>query len=264
MSSDALPPGIIEVGPGFWNIRGSYKIGGVIQLGTQCSLVQRSNGSFLFLDTCDLSDAIREWIRAKTDGGKDIEAILNLHPFHTVYVKAQHQSFPGAKLYGTARHAERLPELPWQDLRTEDEALRQQFAEDLQFSVPRGVDFIPSDENLHFSSVLAFHAASKTLHVDDTLVWLRLPWLLRAFVREQVTFHFTLPKVLEKRAGAAAEFRQWARELVERSKDVENLCAAHLGNLLARDNTGVPISERVQAALDKVEGKLAAHERKFG
>jgi hypothetical protein len=264
LAEDALPPGIIEVGPGFWNIRGSFKIGGVIQLGTQCSLVRRTSGSYLFLDTCDLSDAAREWIRGQTDGGKDIEAILNLHPFHTVYVKAQHKSFPSAKLYGTARHAERLPDLVWQDVRTEDDELHRQFAEDLEFSVPRGVDFIPSDESLHFSSVLAFHGASKTLHVDDTLVYLRLPWLLRAFVREQVTFHFTLAKVLEKRAGAAADFRQWAKELVDRCKGVENLCAAHLANLLARDNAGAPLGERVQAALDKVEGKLAAHERKFG
>ena len=260
----ALPASVVEVGPGLWNIRGSYKIAGVIQLGTQCSLVERGSGSFVFLDTCDLSDATRQWLLERTGNGKRVEAILNLHPFHTVYVQAQHEVFPEAKLYGTARHAARLSELPWQELRTEDEALHRLFADDLTFSVPRGVDFIPEDENLHFASVLAFHARSKTLHVDDTLVSLRLPWLLRAFVRPEVAFHFTLPKVLERRAGAVKDFRAWAKELVEQSRGIENLCAAHLGNLLARDNDGPPLSERIERALGKVEGKLAAHEAKFG
>ena len=56
----ALPASVVEVGPGLWNIRGSYKIAGVIQLGTQCSLVERGSGSFVFLDTCNLSDATRQ------------------------------------------------------------------------------------------------------------------------------------------------------------------------------------------------------------
>jgi hypothetical protein len=44
-----------------------------------------------------------------------------------------------------------------QALRTEDPELHAQFAEDFEFSVPRGVDFISANENVHFSSVLVLH-----------------------------------------------------------------------------------------------------------
>ncbi len=39
-----MQPHIIEVADGFWNIRGSFEIGGVVEIGTQASLVKRSNG----------------------------------------------------------------------------------------------------------------------------------------------------------------------------------------------------------------------------
>lgn len=29
-----------DLGSGFWNIRGEFRLGGVINIGTQCSLVQ--------------------------------------------------------------------------------------------------------------------------------------------------------------------------------------------------------------------------------
>jgi hypothetical protein len=157
-----------------------------------------------------------------------------------------------------------LPELPWEPLLTEDAALHEIFRDDLAFSVPRGVELIPADEHLHFSSVLAFHHASRTLHVDDTLLYMRLPWPIRAFKPDVTRLHPALGAVLERRAGAAAEFRAWARELVERSRHVENLCAAHSTALLARENRGEPIAARIEASLRSVEGKLAQHERKYG
>ena len=76
--------------------------------------------------------------------------------------------------------------------------------------------------------------------------------------------HPTLAKVLELRAGAAADFRAWARELVERSRDLQNLCAAHSTALLGRENQGASIVARIEAAVRNVEGKLAAHERTHG
>lgn len=39
---------IIDLGSGFWNIRGSFKLGGFIDIGTQCSLVQLESGKFIF------------------------------------------------------------------------------------------------------------------------------------------------------------------------------------------------------------------------
>ena len=199
-----------------------------------------------------------------TDGGAAVEAILNLHPFHTLHVEGMHRQFPDAKLYGSARHVERFGHLSWEDERMEHASLRERYADDLELTIPRGVDFISSNENLHFSSVLAFHPASKTLHVDDTLMYLRMPKLVRPFKRDVLRFHPTLARVLEPRPGAAADFRAWARELIERLRDVDNLCAAHAATLLGRKYDGAPIADRVEEALEGVEDTLRAHEEEHG
>jgi hypothetical protein len=255
---------VIEVADGFWNIRGSFKVGGVLDIGTHASLVRRASGAFVLLDACAFSEETRAWLDETTRGGELLEGVLHLHPFHTLHVRAAHALFPRAKLFGTARHHETLADLPWEALRTEDLELHRHFAEDFEFSVPRGTDFVSKDPTLHFSSVLAIHRASKTLHVDDTLLHIRLPWPLRLVVSDVTRLHPTLAKVLEPRAGAVQEFRAWAGELVERAKDLDNLCAAHSAVLLGRKNTGASIASRVEAAVRKAESTLAAHERKHG
>jgi hypothetical protein len=255
---------VIEVADGFWNIRGSFMIAGIYDLGTHASLVRRACGKYLLLDACAITDETNRWIRELTRDGEDLEAILHLHPFHTLHVRAAHEAFPRAKLHGTARHRAKLADLPWEPLLTEDAALHAAFGADLAFSVPRGVDFIPENENLHFASVLAFHPASKTLHVDDTLLYMRVPWPFRLFKPDVTRLHPTLASVLERRAGAAADFRAWGRELVEATRDLQNLCAAHSTVLLAQKNEGPTIGARVELAVRNVEGKLAAHEKKYG
>ena len=254
----ARPSDVIEVGPGFWNLRGSFRIGGLVDIGTQMSLVERAVGGYLLLDSCTLSDEGMDWLDQQTDGGAKLHAILHLHPFHTVHVRALHERYPGAALYGTARHRAQAPDLSWEALETDDAALHRRFAGDLGFTVPRGVQLIPSNEHLHFASVLAFHHRSHTLHVDDTLMYLRMPPPIRRLKSDVLRFHPTLGRVLEARASAAAEFRSWGHELVERCRGVRNLCAAHNGTLLAAPDGA--ISERVADALEKVEGTLHAHE----
>ncbi|MGB5195078.1 MAG: hypothetical protein WBN70_18985 [Polyangiales bacterium] len=256
---------MIRVADNFWNIRGSFKTAGVLEVGTQASLVKRANGKFVFLDAYTLDDSVAREVRGLTNGGADVEAILNLHPFHTIHVRRMHEQFPDAKLYGTARHLSRFPELPWQQELTESAELHAMFGEDFDFSVPRGVDFISENENIHFSSVLAFHRASKTIHVDDTLIYLRLPKLARVFGFDDLTmFHPTLAKALERRAGASADFRQWAEGLAERWRSAQNLCAAHSGALTAERNQGASIHARILQALAKVARTLKAHEQKYG
>jgi len=256
---------MIDVGAGFWNIRGSYKIGGVLDVGTQASLVQLASGKFVLLDSYTFNSETRRKVAEMTDGGEKIKAILNLHPFHTVHVQKMHEIYPDATLYGTQRHHTRFPDLPWAELRTEDPALHELYAGDFDFSVPRGVDFISADENIHFSSVLALHKASMTIHSDDTLMYLRMPLPLRlAGLGDSVSFHPTLAKALERRSGAVQDFRDWASELIESWQHAENLCAAHTAALLDRDNRGDPIHDRLLKALEKVGKTLAAHEKKFG
>jgi hypothetical protein len=256
-----MPTNVIHVGDGFWNIRGSLKIGRLLDVGTQSSLVRRRSGKYLLLDACKLDPDTRRWIDEETSGGEAIEAVLHLHPFHTLSARSLHDIYPHAKLYGTARHHRRFPDLPWQTEKTEQAALHELFADDLDFSVPRGVDFIPSNARLHFASVLAFHRESRTLHVDDTLNYVRMPAFLRPWKEDLFGFHPSLPRVLERRSGAVKDFRDWAAELVERCRSVDTLCAAHTRVLSAREGSGLSISARVEAALHRVERRLVAHAR---
>lgn len=256
---------IIEVSNGFWNIRGSFKIGGVIDIKTHASLVRRKNGNFVFLDSYSLGPAAIKQVADILGENGEVEAILNVHPFHTVHVTKMHELYPQARLYGTARHLERFPELPWEAEHTEDLELHALYAADFSFSVPEGVDFISDNDNIHFSSVLVMHLASNTLHVDDTLMYVLLPQVLRLFgMKDSVGFHPTLSRALEKRPGAVAEFRAWAEALIEDWGAVENLCAAHTGPLLHAANSGATIQMRLEKALRKCEPILYLHERRYG
>lgn len=250
------PPNVVEVAKDFYNIRGSFKIAGVLDIGTQASLVRRASGKFVLLDACGLPSATQRWIREMTRDFEDLEAVLHLHPFHTLHVRDAHALFPKAKLFGTRRHAEKFSDLPWEPVRTESPELPRAFADDFEFSVPRGVAFVPSDPSLHFSSVLAFHRASKTLHVDDTLLYMRPPLLYPLFGVDVTRLHPTLGKVLEKTDDAVDQFRAWTQELLALVKDAENLCAAHSAALLAKENRGASIAARVEAAVKKAEGVL--------
>ena len=255
---------LLQISDDFWNIRGSFKIAGLIDIGTQASLVRLKNGKFVFLDSYTLEPAVSGAVDELTNNGKDVAAVLNLHPFHTVHVEWMHARYPKARHYGTARHLSKFPGLNWQPGLIEDPKTQAKFAADFEFSVPRGVDFISDDENLHFSSVLAYHPASRTIHVDDTFMYIRLPLLMRFFgLSEAFSFHLTLAKVLQKRPGAAQEFREWAAELAENWKDAEHLCAAHTATLLNAEK-GAPIHDRILNALAKVESTLKTHERKYG
>jgi len=255
---------IIRISDNFWNIRGSFKIGGLINIGTHASLIRTENGKFIFLDSLTFEDEILQEINKLTDNGKNVEAVLNLHPFHTIHVKKMHAIYPNAKHYGTARHHLKSPELKWEDLKTEDNELHKQFSKDLDFSVPRGVDFISKDENLHFSSVLAYHKSSRTIHVDDTLMYIALPKLLSFFgLSDPLSFHPTLSKVLENKKEAVDEFEDWAREIASSWSDAENLCAAHTASFIGKNKNGVSIQKRILKALDKVQGKLQSHKAKL-
>ena len=255
---------ILKISDDFWNIRGDFKIGGILNIGTHASLVRRVNGKFVMLDAYTLRGDVKKQIDVISNSGGDIEAIINLHPFHTVHVEKAHQQYPSARLYGTQRHLDKFPDLPWQPELTESDECAALFADDFEFSIPAGVDFISDNEHLHFSSVLAYHKASKTIHSDDTLMYLQLPGLLGKLKNPEITFHMTLSKTLEKRAGAAKDFRAWAVQLAEQWSDAENLCAAHLAALLGRENQSASIASRILAALQNVEKTLQTHQKKYG
>lgn len=254
---------IIKISDTFWNIRGEFKIFGLLNIGTQASLVKLGSGKFVLLDAYTLQDDIKQQVDSLTNYGDDIEAIINLHPFHTIHIAKAHADYPNAKLYGTQRHLDKFPDLPWQEELTNSNEFADLFSEDLVFSVPKGVDFISNNEQLHFASVLAYHKTSKTIHVDDTLMFLKLPGLLGVLKSPEVSFHMTLSRTLERRAGAANDFRLWVAQLADSWSDAEVLCAAHSQTLIVK-NKSPSIAALIMTALQREEKTLRHHQKRFG
>lgn len=221
----------LDLGHGFWNIRGKLRIAGVLDLGTHASLVRLSSGRFVFLDSYELTGELRDKVMALTDNGAAVEAILNLHPFHTLHCAAMHRDFPRAQLFGSARHRARLPHLPWADAPVESAEVAAQYSDDLAFSLPAGIDYICADERVHAGSLLAWHKASRTLHVDDTLNLLPVPPVLRGVLPAPRMFlHPTLPRALASGPGAVRDFRAWVQGLAADCDDLRHLVVAHSGH----------------------------------
>jgi len=245
----------------FHNIRGSFRIAGLLDIGTQASLVRLADGRFVMLDSYTLTGEVADFVARLTDDGARLAAIINVHPFHTVHVRDAHRRFPEARLYGTQRHADEAPELPWQPLRTEDPAMWAEFDGELEFTVPDGVHFVHRNDNVHFSSVLVRHVASNTVHVDDTLSYGKVPWVLRwTGISELFAFHPTLGMALEARPGAATDFRTWAQDLATRWRDVTTMCAAHIGIWRAPEGSDGAFQAEVENALARVASVLDAHD----
>lgn len=254
---------LVELADGFWSIRGAFRIGGVVNIGTHASLVRRPSGKFVLLDAYTLRGQVKQQVVDLTDNGAAVDAIINLHPFHTVHCKRTHEDFPHAALYGSDRHAKLFPNLPWEKLRVDDPAFADKFSADFGFFLPAGVDFISANENVHFSSILAYHTPTKILHVDDTLMYVPLPAPLKILgAPDRLGFHPTLAQALEKRAGAAQDFREWAEQLALTCADATYVCTAHMGNFNAGQSG--PVGAQITDALKRVERTLKAHEKKYG
>lgn len=249
---------LLPIADGFWNVRGSFKLGGHVDIGTQTSLVRLHDRSFALLDAYTLRGEVKERIFGLTDGGRAISSVLHLHPFHTLHVEAVAALLPHAVHYGSARHRARAPGVRWSELSIEHPELHARFAEDFDFMVPRGVPFIAKDQRLHFSSVLAFHKHSRTLHVDDTLTFTPVPLV------GGLGFHLTLPWVLERRPGAVADFRAWAEQLAVRCRSVDHIVTAHARPLPRLSSEGPGLEAPVRRALQRTELTLRLHERRWG
>lgn len=241
----------------FWNFRGSYKVAGILDLGTQMSLVRRRNGRFVLLDSYACGEEDRRRLLALTDGGSRIDAIINVHPFHTLHCHAMHRLVPAARLIGTRRHRQHAPELPWENRVIEDAGAQVDFAEDLDFSVPAGLDLVTDDDRVHAASVLVRHRRSGIVHVDDTFNVLAAPGVLgRLFPQSRLKFHPMLRRSLKQQSGAADAFDAWARALAGRWAGTPIVCAAHSA---VRHLPADGWSTEVLRALDDVQSVLARH-----
>lgn len=246
----------------FWNFRGSFKIAKVIDIGTQMSLVRRPDGRFLVLDSYELDDDERDRLLSQTERGQAVDAIINVHPFHTVHCNALRGALPHARLIGTRRHREQVPGLAWDDSAIEDPATQAEFADTLDFSIPAGVDFISADDSVHVASVLVRHRASGIVHVDDTINVLMPPAILKAvFSEPRLRFHPMLAKALQARPGAADDYARWAQDLARAWAGAPAVCAAHSA-VRTLEPGGWEVE--ILAALEDVANTLASHRAQHG
>jgi len=254
---------LTDLGGGFHHIRGSLRIGGLLNVGTHCALVEIEPDRFIFLDSYELDRDTHTEILDRTQDGKLVEAIVNLHPFHTLHVEWMHRAFPRAKLYGTERHHDKFPDLPWEQQTCEAAELPDLFAPNLEFSVPQGVAMVCDSEHVHFSSILAYHPASGTLFVDDTLSRVDLPGPLGILpMSNRLDFHPTLARALRPEAGAADAFREWVMEIGVRWADSKRIAMAH--NTVLDLSSGRDLPRLLGEALGRVKPVLDRHRERYG
>lgn len=77
------------------------------------SLIQLKNGKFLVIDTVVINDQLKNELDELTHNGSKIEAVLAVHPFHTLAYSAFNKLYPNPKYYGTPRHLRKLTEIKW-------------------------------------------------------------------------------------------------------------------------------------------------------
>lgn len=221
----------IEIGRNFWNIRGSYRIFcGLIEIGTQMSMIRLSNNRFLLLDTVPIDAIAKTTFDQMTDHGRLIEGIVATHPFHTSSWPSWYHWYPNTHYYGTPRHYRLFPDIPW--IGDVSDPITQQLweREGIFMKIPDGSTFDPEDESNHFSSLFVYHSLSRTLHISDTLTIEENPnLLLRCFgIYPGYMRFWPLKKGLRKSQQAPKEFQEFM-EIILDQWDFDNLVVAHRG-----------------------------------
>jgi hypothetical protein len=243
-----------EIGPGFWNLRGSFTVAlGMADIGTHMSFLRLSSGKMLVIDTCDVNPAIKIEIDELTDNGRLIQGVVGTHPFHTMFFSPFYKLYPNTKYYGTPRHLRNNKFIPWAgDLN--DETVRNMWENDgVSIRIPDGADFVNPAEDNHFISAFVFHKESRTIHVDDTVNCFENPgFLMRMMGIRDGTMDFhnsTLKGGLLPTSEAPLQFRDWVSNLLK-DWDFDNICSAHNGN-------------KIGGAKEQLAQLLSSYEPKF-
>lgn len=251
-----------QLAENFWNLRGPQRVAGVINVGTHMSVVRRTNGRFVVVDAAPLDGAQRDALLSLTDGGTLVDAVVHVHPFHTLNVETLHRLLPSVPIHGTARHRRKVPTVPWAGEPIEAWGADNPLAEVFELSIPDGVDFVCPDERVHVASVLIRHRQSGIVHVDDTLNVMAAPGVLgRVLPQSSLRMHPMLGKALTPRRGAADAYVAWARDLARRWADTPFVCAAHSA---VRELPAGGFTHEVLAALDRVSPTLQRHRQQHG
>ena len=142
MSSFASPSErneLVQIGAGFWNVRRQFTIlAHLVDIQTHMSFVQLANGKFLVVDTVEVNDRLAQEINHLTDNGEKIEAVIGVHPFHTVAFDSFYQRYPNAAYYGTPRHLGRLMQIPWAGS-LDQCRVRRKWEPDVELRIPEGL-----------------------------------------------------------------------------------------------------------------------------
>ena len=217
---------IYDLGAGFWSIRGSFIKNSIIDIGGQSALIKLASERFIFLDSYTLTGEVRQQVMSLTNNGHDVEAVLNVHPFHTVHCAQMAKDFPQATFYGSRRHLEQIPEINWAKDLVESDAVATRYPE-LEFSLPKGIYYIAPDDAVHAGSLLVYHPASQSIYVDDTF---EIPpsKLLNA-VQPTLGLHPTTKQALKDEPNAGQQYCDWATALANKWLDVRYFCGAHSG-----------------------------------
>lgn len=243
---------IHDLGAGFWSIRGSFVRDNIIDIGNQSALVKLASGKFILLDSYTLTGEVRAQVMALTDNGQDIEAVLNVHPFHTVHCARVAKDFPHATFYGSARHHKEVPEVDWSEDYVESKAVAERYPE-LEFSVSKGIYYIAPDDSIHSGSLLVFHPASQSLYVDDTIQ--TPPSKLFDEVQADINLHATTLKALIDEPNAGKDYCDWAIKLAHDWRETRHFCSAHSGLVVFAEGE---FEEKLLAAIDKARSTLEA------
>jgi len=220
-TADRIEP----IGPALWNARGVFMLG-PIDIGTHMSFIRLSNGKFLVVDTIDLDDSLKSEFDQLTRNGTMVEAVIATHPFHTSYFPAWYAAYPSLRYYGTPRHLRIQPSIPWAGSMY-DCTNRQKWLPEVHMRIPAGAEFVapqPESDN-HFTAIHVFHAPSRTIHVDDTVI------LDEPFKGDMLFHPSLLGPALYHVPGSPAAFHDWVVNYTQ-AWDFDNIIAAHKGRRL--------------------------------
>jgi len=243
---------IVEIGPGFYNIRSGFKsFKGLINIGTQMSLIRLNNGEFIAIDTVELDDELKAEIDQLTDNGTNLTTVIATHPFHTLAFPGFHAAYPNSTYIGTPRHIRNIKSIPWTaDISKED--VRARWAPDIEMRIPAGAEFnapVPEAFN-HFNAVWVYHRPSATVHIDDTVCYFENPGLLLKAAgkkNDHMEFHMSMSGPgLYPTPDSPKIFKKWVEDILA-DWDFDNMCTAHTGNKIGG------AKEALRQTLEKAE-----------
>lgn len=131
-------PQLNQIGSGFWNVRASFKLFKLLDIGTHMSVIQLRNGNFLVIDTVEMNDQLKKELDDLTNNGTKIEAVVAVHPFHTLAFPGFYKLYPDAKYYGTPRHLRNLKDINWTGQLDDNKESLSRWEPEVELRIPAG------------------------------------------------------------------------------------------------------------------------------